>query len=157
MVKTLRFHWGVGLIPGQGTKVPYAMRCGKKNCFSYFPCCFRFDPGLFRNVFYFPLLVDFPDTFLLMISNLITLWQRIYSGVISILLIKFVEICFMAKNIGYIGKCPHALEKYSAFGTCLVVQWLGIHLPMQDWTRVQSLVWEDPTCCGATKSVHHNY
>ena len=24
-------------------------------------------------------------------------------------------------------------------------------------TRVPSLVWEDPTCCRATKSVHHNY
>ena len=24
-------------------------------------------------------------------------------------------------------------------------------------TQVQSLVWEDPTCHGATKPVHHNY
>ena len=24
-------------------------------------------------------------------------------------------------------------------------------------TQVQSLVWEDPTCCGATKPVCHNY
>ena len=24
-------------------------------------------------------------------------------------------------------------------------------------TWVQALVWEDPTCCGATKSVSHNY
>ena len=24
-------------------------------------------------------------------------------------------------------------------------------------TRVQSLVWEDPTCCGATKPVSDNY
>ena len=30
------------------------------------------------------------------------------------------------------------------------------HMPMQE-TRVWSLVWEDPTCCGATKPVHHNY
>ena len=30
-------------------------------------------------------------------------------------------------------------------GTSLVVQWLGVRLPMQG-TRVQSLVWEDPTC-----------
>ena len=35
-------------------------------------------------------------------------------------------------------------------GTSLVVQWLRIHLPMQG-TRVLSLVWEDPTCLGATK------
>ena len=24
-------------------------------------------------------------------------------------------------------------------------------------TRVRALVWEDPTCHGATKPVHHNY
>ena len=40
--------------------------------------------------------------------------------------------------------------------TSLVVQWLRIHLPMQG-TRVQALVWEDPTCRGATKPVRHNY
>ena len=38
----------------------------------------------------------------------------------------------------------------------LVAQWLRIHLPMQG-TRVRSLVWEDPTCRGATKPMHHNY
>ena len=38
----------------------------------------------------------------------------------------------------------------------LVAQWLRIHLPMQG-TRVQTLVWEDPTFQGATKPVHHNY
>ena len=41
-------------------------------------------------------------------------------------------------------------------GTSLVVQWLTIHLPMQG-TWVRSLVWEDPTCCGATKPMCHNY
>ena len=38
----------------------------------------------------------------------------------------------------------------------LVAQWLGVRLPMQG-TRVQSLVPEDPTCCGAAGPVHHNY
>ena len=38
----------------------------------------------------------------------------------------------------------------------LVVQWLRICLPMQG-TRVQALVWEDPTCHGATRPVSHNY
>ena len=38
----------------------------------------------------------------------------------------------------------------------LVAQWLRIRLTMQG-TRVQALVWEDPTCRGATKPVHHNY
>ena len=38
----------------------------------------------------------------------------------------------------------------------LVVQWLRIRLPMQE-TWVPSLVWEDSTCCGATKPVCCNY
>ena len=42
------------------------------------------------------------------------------------------------------------------WGTSLVVQWLRICLPVQG-TQVQSLVREDPTCCGATKPVRHNY
>ena len=37
----------------------------------------------------------------------------------------------------------------------LVVQWLRIRLATQG-TPVQSLVWEDPTCGGATKPVHQN-
>ena len=45
-------------------------------------------------------------------------------------------------------------KKYSE--TSPVVQWIGICLPMQ-WTQVQPLVQGDPTCRGATKSVHHNY
>ena len=40
--------------------------------------------------------------------------------------------------------------------TFLMVQWLRIHLPMQR-TWVWSLVRENPTCCGATKSMHHKY
>ena len=38
----------------------------------------------------------------------------------------------------------------------LVAQWLRIRLPMQA-TRVRALVWEDPTCHGATGPVRHNY
>ena len=38
----------------------------------------------------------------------------------------------------------------------LVVQWLRICLPMQG-TRVQALVWEDPTGRGATGPVSHSY
>ena len=44
----------------------------------------------------------------------------------------------------------------SELRTSLVVRWLGIWLPMQG-TRVWSLVWEDPTCRGATASKHHSY
>ena len=33
----------------------------------------------------------------------------------------------------------------------LVVKWIGIHPPVK-WAWVQSLVWGDPTCCGATET-----
>ena len=42
------------------------------------------------------------------------------------------------------------------FRASLVAQWLRICLPMQG-TQVRALVWEDPTCCRATKPVCHNY
>ena len=41
----------------------------------------------------------------------------------------------------------HNSKRYM-YRASLVVQWLRIHLPMQG-NRVQSLVWEDPTCHGA--------
>ena len=41
-------------------------------------------------------------------------------------------------------------------GTSLVVLCLRIHLLMQG-TRIQSLVWEDSTCSGASKPVHPSY
>ena len=46
--------------------------------------------------------------------------------------------------------------KRNLYRVSLVAQWLGIHLPMQG-TRVGALVQEDPTGCGATKPMHHNY
>ena len=50
----------------------------------------------------------------------------------------------------------HILNMYKRFRASLVVQWLRIRLPMQG-TRVRALVWEDPTCRGATRPVSHNY
>ena len=51
--------------------------------------------------------------------------------------------------------CHYPVIK-SLWGASLVAQWLRICLPMQG-TRVRALVWEDPTCRGATKPVSHNY
>ena len=51
--------------------------------------------------------------------------------------------------------CYSTLKRRKS-GTSLVAQWLRIHLPMQG-TWVRSLVQEDTTCHGATKTVHHNY
>ena len=46
--------------------------------------------------------------------------------------------------------------KNPMFGASLVAQWLRVCLPMQG-TRVRALVWEDPTCRGATGPVSHSY
>ena len=47
-------------------------------------------------------------------------------------------------------------EIKNSLGTSLMAQWLRIRLARQG-TQVRALVWEDPTCCGATKPVRHNY
>ena len=49
-----------------------------------------------------------------------------------------------------------AQVKMAVSGASLVAQWLRVCLPMQG-TWVRALVWEDPTCRGATGSVSHNY
>ena len=55
------------------------------------------------------------------------------------------------------GKSPQTNFKYKTIqGASLVAQWLRICLLMQG-TRVRALVWEDPTCRGATRPVSHNY
>ena len=58
--------------------------------------------------------------------------------------------------------CGSKLNKENLFGqkrihgASLVVQWLGIRLPMQG-TRVRAPVREDPTCRGAARPMSHSY
>ena len=53
-------------------------------------------------------------------------------------------------------KCPSTDEWIKKrWRASLVAQWLRICLPMQG-TRVRALVWEVPTCHGATGPVSHN-
>ena len=49
----------------------------------------------------------------------------------------------------------HTITKHPRW-TYLVVHCLRVCQPMQ-WTWVRSLVQENPTCCGVTKPVYHNY
>ena len=58
------------------------------------------------------------------------------------------------RTFGVRGRKKKAVK--SKTRASLVAQWLRICLPMQG-TRVRALVWEDPTCHGATKPVRHNY
>ena len=53
----------------------------------------------------------------------------------------------------FIRNCK--VSRIALTGASLVVQWLRVRLPMQG-TEVQALVWEDPTCRGATGPVSHN-
>ena len=62
----------------------------------------------------------------------------------------------LAPGVVTISNCLFFLEKENSLGASLVAQWLRICLPMQG-TRVRALVWEDPTCRGATRPVSHNY
>ena len=61
----------------------------------------------------------------------------------------------MTRQGPHLGRKTHAHEKMIDRAS-LVAQWLRICLPMQG-TRVRALVWEDPTCHGATKPVSHSY
>ena len=66
-------------------------------------------------------------------------------------------LCIPAPPLGRLG--PDAglsLSIYKMGRASLVAQWLRICLLMQG-TRVRALVWEDPTCRGATRPVSHNY
>ena len=59
------------------------------------------------------------------------------------------------RTLIYFGwKCTQ-IKEYTVWAS-LVVQWLGICLPVQG-TWVQALVREDSTCPGATKPGCHNY
>ena len=59
-------------------------------------------------------------------------------------------------NVFEVHLCCSMCQNFLPLGTSLVAQWLRIRLPMQG-TWVRALVWEDPTCRGATKPVCHNY
>ena len=60
-------------------------------------------------------------------------------------MINYMKVSFLAE----------ALKK-TGFRASLVAQWLRVCVLMQG-TRVRALVWEDPTCRGATRPVSHNY
>ena len=66
---------------------------------------------------------------------------------------------FVKINSNYVITCKYIQINSLKKGHCrasLVTQWLRICLPMQG-TQVRALVWEDPTCRGATGPVSHNY
>ena len=71
-----------------------------------------------------------------------------------------LEISILKREVVLLGKAECLLRTESMYlklsRASLVAQWLRICLPMQG-TRVRALVWEDPTCRGATGPVSHSY
>ena len=62
----------------------------------------------------------------------------------------------LGRHKSHTGVWANLCTKVVLSGASLVAQWLRVRLPMQG-TRVRALVWEDPTCRGATRPVSHNY
>ena len=67
----------------------------------------------------------------------------------------YVFISLEIAQMGYVINIYILKHTKIQIGASLVAQWLRICLPMQG-TRVRALVWEDPTCRGATRPVSHN-
>ena len=68
---------------------------------------------------------------------------------------KSRKICQRIHKLTGIASNCSTFKSYT-IGTSLVAQRLRIRLPMQG-TWVRALIWDDPTCHGATKPVCHNY
>ena len=66
------------------------------------------------------------------------------------LILKMIQVNLFTKQ-----KQTYRYQKTNLWAS-LVAQRLRIHLPRQE-TRVWALVWEYPTCHGATKCLRHNY
>ena len=67
--------------------------------------------------------------------------------------------CTIGRNVNwfrYCGEQNWGLLKKTSSRTSLAVQWIRIHQAMQE-TGVQSMVWKNSACCGATKPRGHNY
>ena len=65
-------------------------------------------------------------------------------------------VLLVAKSCEWSKTTELYILKELILGASLVEQWLRIRLPVQG-TWVRALVREDPTCCGATKPVCHDY
>ena len=91
-------------------------------------------------------------------SWLCHLWTVLWSYCLTSLSLIFL-ICKISTHLTLkIALSSKGINTYKVLriGVSLVAQWLRICLLMQG-TRVRALVWEDPTCCGATRPVSHNY
>ena len=88
--------------------------------------------------------------------------MALLSTVLQIMMIPWFSLGYLlSKTILQSSHCSHfkheETETQISFKRAsLVAQWLRVCLLMRG-TRVRALVWEDPTCRGATGPVSHNY
>ena len=92
-----------------------------------------------QNIFFFPLIFFFFVFFRSLVPHILGITDTCFH----------LGVCFTS-NLLIMSR----IKKY-IIGASLVAQWLRICLLMQG-TRVRALVWEDPTCHGATGPVSHN-
>ena len=87
------------------------------------------------------------------------LWFSLLHLEFPLLLYNLVEVThpsgrILRKKMSTKRKMIIAYKSYHYWAS-LVAQWLRVCLPVQGtWVRV--LVWEDPTCRGATRPVSHS-
>ena len=93
------------------------------------------------NLIYFSYKVWYLDQGIFVSGFCFCLFMFNWSSTISFLLYLIAFTLFVKNQLGRAS---------------LVAQWYRICLPMQE-TKVQSLIWGDPTCHRATKSMHLNY
>ena len=86
--------------------------------------------------------------------KILHLEARLHGCVREVLSSEKPSVLVMGSTMGRHGRGRQL--KMRGRGASLVAQWLRICLPMQG-TWVRALVWEDPTCRGATRPVSHNY
>ena len=87
------------------------------------------------------------------ISPVLCIYMTVNNNVFGVETSKVLLLCH---NLQCKFKSFSDELKMRVHGASLVAQWLRICLPMQG-TWVRALVWEDPTCRGATGPMSHNY
>ena len=87
-------------------------------------------------------------------------WGCVYS---EILLYIYCVLNAVGHIRKFVAKMLHEAQCYQenciikfTSWTSLVIQWIKLQVPVQG-TQVPSLVWEDPTCLGATQPVCQSY
>ena len=152
--------FGLRWCVGYGSQVLYVAEVSRA------PACCKGFPRPGRAASVFPLLLSYPE------CELSEIQQFLYWAFHLFPVVRLLEMMLQGSSLCLSLKWPQretdkdrrdaqnpAGLKYIQGAwpwASLVAQWLRICLPMQG-TRVRALVWEGPTCRGATGPMSHNY